>query len=462
MPIILIVDDDKVQRRITARALEKHSAYQLEEATDGAQCINRLMDISKPLVDLVLLDHFMPVMDGLEALTHIRSSFPTLPVIIVTANNELEEAVEFMRRGATDFITKPFNPERLRLSVEQHITLRNLSNEVARLTRKEKGHGQFSDLIGHESGLAECVALGKKASASDISIMITGASGTGKELFARAVHGEGNRAGRAFVAINCGAIPENLVESTLFGHEKGSFTGAIAREIGKFREAEGGSLFLDEVGELKPDMQTKLLRVLQQKEVQPVGAGKAVPVNVRIISATHRNLKEDVASGRFREDLYYRLNVLPIHIPTLAERRQDIPMMADHLLARICASENRPLKRIDHSGMQWLSQQSWEGNVRELENLLYRSVVLCEKPVLTHDDFAALRLEQPKPLPRLGSLQYVLLEDEHGNPRSLDDLEHDIIAAAMQRCDMNVAEAARMLGMGQSTLYKKLSDKNAA
>lgn len=462
MPRILIVDDDKVQRLISTRALNQRAGYVIEEATDGKEALARLMDTGQPLVDLVLLDHYMPVMDGLEALRHIRPVFPSLPVIIVTANNELEEAVEFMRCGASDFISKPFNPERLRISVEQHLTIRNLSNEVARLTRKEKGLGQFSDLIGAQTGLAACVAMGRKAAASDISLLITGESGTGKELFARAIHGESHRAGHAFVAINCGAIPENLVESTLFGHEKGSFTGAIAREIGKFREADGGTLLLDEVGELKPDMQTKLLRVLQQKEVQPVGAGKPVPVNVRIISATHRNLQEDVAAGRFREDLYYRLNVLPIHIPSLAQRKADISPIAEHLLARICAAEGKSPKPIAPNGMEWLREQPWQGNVRELENFLYRAVVLSEKETISLEELKALRADDRPSAARPGNDQYVALLGAEGKSRTMAELEEDIIAAAMHRANMNVGEAARMLGMGQSTLYKKLSDKNAA
>lgn len=462
MPTILIVDDDKIQRMISTRALEKVPGYALEEAGDGKDALTRLMNTKLPLPDLVLLDHYMPNMDGMETLRHIRESYPALPVIIVTANNELEEAVQFMRNGASDFISKPFTPERLRISVEQHLKLSVLSNEVARLNRKEKGRGQFSDLIGHDSGLSDCVTMGRKAAASDISVLISGYSGTGKELFARAIHGESTRAGKAFVAINCGAIPENLVESTLFGHEKGSFTGAIAREIGKFREAEGGTLLLDEVGELKPDIQTKLLRVLQQKEVQPVGAGKAVPVNVRIISATHRDLAEDVAAGRFREDLYYRLNVLPIHMPTLTERKKDIPEIARHLLQRICAAERRTTLPLEDKAAQWLQQQAWKGNVRELENLLYRAVVLADKPTLQAEELMALTAGSTNAKPRVSNAHYVPLLDAQGNARTLEAIEEDIIEAAMLRCDNNVAEAARMLDMGQSTLYKKLSGKNAA
>ncbi len=458
---ILIVDDDETQRMTSAQFLGHKLGYAIEEATNGEQAVTRLMNIHKPLIDLVLLDLYMPGMDGKDVLTRIRAVYPTLPVIMVTASSEIEDAVALMQLGASDFITKPFNNERLRLSVEQHLTIRTLSSEVARLKRKEDGHGQFDDLIGAEKGLALCVALGRKAAQSDIPVLITGESGVGKELFARAIHGESPRGGRPFVAINCGAIPENLVESTLFGHEKGSFTGAIAREIGKFREADGGTLFLDEVGELKPEMQTKLLRVLQQKEIQPVGAGKPVKVNVRILSATNRNLAEDVAQGRFREDLYYRLNVLPIQVPSLAKRRDDIPLLAEHMLACFSASEQKPMLRISDAGVKWLVQQEWPGNVRELENLMYRAVVLTDKTEITDDDFIAMTMNEQK---RAGAQQqdyYVTLLDEAGLPKSLDKIEEEIITATLNRCGNSIPEAAKMLGMGQSTLYKKLSGKAA-
>jgi len=456
---ILIVDDDETQRMTSARLLGHKLGYAIEEAADGEQAVTRLMDTSKPLIDLVLLDLYMPRLGGKEALTRIRAAYPTLPVIMVTASTEIEDVVALMQLGASDFITKPFSTERLKLSVEQHLTIRALSSEVARLKRKESGLGQFSDLIGAQGGLKHCVAMGRKAAGSDIPVLITGGSGVGKEVLARAIHGESPRSGRAFVAINCGAIPENLVESILFGHEKGSFTGAIAREIGKFREADGGTLFLDEVGELKPDMQTKLLRVLQQKEIQPVGAGRPVSVNVRILSATNRDLAEDVAEGRFREDLYYRLNVLPIHVPLLSERRGDIPALTYHLLARFSASEQKHAPRVNEPGMQWLTQQPWPGNVRELENLLYRTVVLSDKEEFGAEEFMEITAHGPK---RSGKQDYyVTLLDESGRARTWDEIEEEIINATLRRCGDNIPEAARILGMGQSTLYKKLSKKAA-
>jgi len=458
---ILIVDDEDTQRMVSAQFLGRTLGYTIEQAKDGKEAVTRLMNTEKPLVDLVLMDLYMPGMDGKEALSRIRAVYPTLPVIMITASNEIEDAVELMQLGASDFITKPFSAERLKLSVEQHLTIRTLSSEVARFKRKEEGRGEFNDLIGAEGGLAACITLGRKAAGSDIPVLITGESGVGKELLARAIHGESQRGGKAFVAINCGAIPENLVESTLFGHEKGSFTGAIAREIGKFREADGGTLFLDEVGELKPDMQTKLLRVLQQKEIQPVGAGKPVKVNVRIISATNRNLAEEVAEGRFREDLYYRLNVLPVRMPPLSERREDIPKLAQHMLTRFCATEQKPALHINSGGLAWLTQQSWAGNVRELENLLYRSVVLTDKQEITAEDFIAMTAHEQKRGTAGKPDHYVTLLDTSGRTKTWDEIEQEIIAATMRRCGDNIPEAAKLLGMGQSTLYKKLSGKAA-
>ena len=304
MSVILIVEDDHMQRALLAHMIGTMANHEVEEAEDGSEALAQLADMQSPSIDLVLLDLVMPKMDGKQVMKHIRKHYPQLPVIILTGNDATAEVVELMKLGASDFIVKTASPERLKLSIQQHLTIRTLSGEVARLKRKQAGAIGFSDLIGAEGGLAPTVAIGRKAAASDISVLITGESGTGKELFARAIHNESHRGCMPFIAINCGAIPENLVESTLFGHEKGSFTGAIAREVGKFREAEGGTLLLDEVGELKPDMLTKLLRVLQEKEIQPVGAGAPVKINVRILSATNRNLAMEVAQGRFRSDLY--------------------------------------------------------------------------------------------------------------------------------------------------------------
>ena len=456
---LLIVDDDRLQRAVSTQFMSRKLGYAVEDAEDGEKALTRLCDMQLPMIDLVVLDLYMPHMDGREVLKRIRLIHPTMPVIMLTASGDLEDAVALMQMGASDFIAKPFSAERLRLSIEQHLTIRALSSEVARLKRSELGQGRFDDLVGATGGLAVSVAYGRKAAISSIPVLISGESGVGKEIMARAIHGEGPRAGRPFTAINCGAIPENLVESTLFGHEKGSFTGAIARELGKFREADGGTLFLDEVGELKPDMQTKLLRVLQQKEIEPVGAGKPVRVNVRILSATNRNLESEVAAGRFREDLYYRLNVFPIAMPPLRDRAQDIPALALHMVALFCATEHKKLLRLEPEALDWLSRQSWPGNVRELENLLYRAVVLNDTGELTLAELTAMLRYDPKPAQFAGRHDRLSLLGADGVPRSMEALEMEIINATLARTDDNIAETARILGMGQSTIYKRLAGR---
>jgi len=451
---LLVVDDDEIQLHVTRQLLLK-SGYQVLVAGNGEAAL-RMLETNP--VDLILLDLYMPQMDGRRTLTHIHQLYPSVPVIILTVSNEIEDAVELLKMGACDYLNKPASMARLKLSIEQHIKIRELNTEVSRLRRQEKGQGRFADLIGDSGGLAGCIAMARKATASDIPVLITGESGVGKELLARAIHGEGHRSGKPFVAINCGAIPENLMESLLFGHEKGAFTGAIAREIGKFREAEGGTLFLDEVAELKMDMQTKLLRVLQEKEIQPVGGAKPVRVNVRIISATHHNLIESLAKGVFREDLYYRLNVMPINMPRLRDRKMDIPELVQHILSRFCAVENKFQMTVNDAALKWLMEQPWVGNVRELENLLYQMVVLHDKAILSEQDFTEIKDSQRQVTPAVPALDSVLLCNEKGIPKTLEAIEMEVIKRTLERCHNHIPEAAGLLGIGQSTLYKKLKN----
>ena len=318
---ILIADDDATQRRLIAMLLIKKLGYKIVEAENGREALSILdADQNEQSIQLIILDLRMPELDGFAVLEQINEKYPGRPVIILTGSQDVQDAVNAMQLGATDFMTKPVSSERMIVSVQNALKLSTLTKEVTRLKKQESGTFGFTDLIGYEGGLAQVVNISRKAASSDIPTLITGETGVGKEVFARAIHGESNRAGAPFIAVNCGAIPENLVESTLFGHEKGAFTGAIQKSAGKFREAEGGTIFLDEVGDLPLDAQVKLLRVLQQKEVEPVGAGRAVPVNVRIISATHRNLEDAVRAGKFRDDLYFRLNVFKIELPPLRGR----------------------------------------------------------------------------------------------------------------------------------------------
>lgn len=314
---VLIVEDEPLQRQMLATLLRRKLDYGAQAVENGRQALDLLEADERKSVKLVIMDLNMPVMGGLETLDILRQKYPHIPVIMLTGSKDIHDAVEAMKRGAIDFLNKPYEADRMVVTVKNALKISILSQEVTRLKSRESGHFGFDNLIGHEGGLMPTLNIARKAASSDIPVLITGETGTGKEVFAQAIHGESARAGKPFIAINCGAIPSQLVESTLFGHEKGSFTGATEKAAGKFREAEGGTIFLDEVGELPLDTQVKLLRVLQQKEVEPVGGTKAIPVNVRIISATNRDLQKDVEGGLFREDLFFRLNVLELSLPPL-------------------------------------------------------------------------------------------------------------------------------------------------
>src|SRR6185295_9748860 len=337
-----------------------------------------------------------------------RPTNPDLPIIVLTAKGGIDSAVEAMRAGANDFLVKPASPERITVSIRNQLKIGTLSGEVKQLKKKADNKLSFDDLIAGSPEMKQVFRLGTRAGQSDIPALIEGESGAGKELIARAIQGTSARAGKPFVTVNCGAIPENLIESILFGHEKGSFTGASDKHLGKFQEADGGTLFLDEIGELRLDMQVKLLRALQEGEVDPVGSKRPVKVDVRIMSATNRDLSALVQSGQFREDLYYRLNVFPIVVPSLRDRRDDIPALARHFVARFAAEENKPVLGITPEAADLLENFSWPGNVRQLENTVFRAVVLCDGELLDVCDFpqiaAAMGVEAKKPRATTGHL----------------------------------------------------------
>ncbi|MFY8074381.1 MAG: sigma-54-dependent transcriptional regulator, partial [Sphingorhabdus lacus] len=334
---VLIVDDDPSQRRLLQGAVERQG-FATRTAEDGAQAIAQAMD---PAVDVVLLDLIMPGVSGMEALAAIRAKRDDLPVVVLTASGGIDTVVKAMQAGATDFFVKPASPERVMVSIRNALKVGELSGEVKRLKKKASGTFTFGDMVAGASAMRQVIRLGQRAATSNIPVLILGESGVGKEVIARAIHGESERSGRPIIAVNCGAIPENLVESILFGHEKGAFTGAHDRHLGKFQEADGGTLFLDEVGELPLDIQVKLLRALQESEVDPVGSKRPVKVDVRIVAATNKDLAKLVAEGRFREDLYYRLNVFPLDAPPLRERMEDIPALIKHFVTRINAEEGK-------------------------------------------------------------------------------------------------------------------------
>ena len=478
---VLIVDDDPTQRRLMRGVCEK-AGYPVLQADSGESALDLVRSQQGQDVGLIMLDLRMPGLGGMETLKRVKSFREDMPVIVLTAQGGIDTVVEAMQSGATDFFVKPASPERIVVSINNALSLTTLKGEVSRLKRKQEGSMDFDDLIGDSAALRHVVKLGQRAAASNIPILISGESGTGKEMVARAIQGSSDRAGRPFITVNCGAIPENLVESILFGHEKGSFTGASAKHVGKFQEADSGTIFLDEVGELSQDMQVKLLRVLQEGEVDPIGAKRPVRVDVRVISATNRDLADDVKKGGFREDLFYRLNVFPIHVPPLRDRPEDIPGLIDHFIGRYNAEERRAVRGVRHEVLEVLAMQSWPGNVRQLENAIFRAVVLADNAYLSADDFPLLAdefrsagIEAGPPLvsgPKDADVDFAATDDDaeiaardtvavfdrEGHLRSLQDIEKDLIRLAIDTYEGKMSEVARRLGMGRSTLYRKLRE----
>ena len=457
---ILIVDDDPTQRRLL-EAVVGRSGYRTLQAGGGPEGLGILS--RGEAVDLMLLDLVMPGMDGMAVMERLKTVKPGLPVIVLTAQSGVDVIVRAMRAGAVDFIVKPASPERLQVSLENALKLNALTGQISRLTRKIAGQMSFDDLIGASAGMRKVIDLAKRAAASNIPILIEGESGVGKEMVARAIQGSSDRAGRPFVPVNCGAIPDNLVESILFGHERGSFTGASDRHVGKFQEAHEGTLFLDEIGELTLGMQVKLLRALQEGEVDPVGSKKPIKVDIRLISATNRNLYQLVQEGKFREDLYYRLNVYPILVPPLRERREDVTALLRHFVATFAASEGKKVRDIGPEAMQMLEGYKWPGNVRQLENAVFRAIVLADGDVLTIGDFPQIAQLMGMAAGEgdgagVGRRNGVQVTTAEGELRKLEDVEGDMIRLAITRYRGQMSEVARRLGIGRSTLYRKVRE----
>jgi DNA-binding NtrC family response regulator len=488
---VLIVDDDPAQRRILEECI-KRFGFECKTAASGDQALHILAGPEKDGIAIVLLDLVMPGTNGMTVLEQLRGKPGIPPIIVQTSHGSIDTAISAMRAGAVDFVVKPASPERLEVSINSALKLQALSGEIARLKKKSEGTLTFADLIAGQA-MQRVVSLGKRAAGSQIPVLIEGESGVGKELIARAIQGESDRAGKPFVTVNCGAIPENLVESILFGHEKGAFTGAVDKRIGKFQEADGGTLFLDEVGELPLEAQVKLLRALQDGEIDPVGAKRPVKVDIRLISATNRDMIELVKSGRFREDLFYRLNVFPIWVPPLRQRLDDVPELAHHFLARFAAEEGKHVTSISEQAMQLLTRYSWPGNVRQLENAVFRAVVLADGPELTVAEFPQIAMHvegfsaeipaAPPPqkpavytgpamigaddkVPRTielkgtdgGKAIGIPAVTESGDVRTLEAIEADMIRLALGRYRGHMSEVARRLGIGRSTLYRKMQE----
>ncbi len=486
---VLIVDDDPVQRRLL-EAMITRFGYAAETADGGDAALARLTNAGAPAVDGVVLDLMMPDLDGLGVLSRLREAGVAVPVIVQTAHGGIDNVVSVMRAGAADFVVKPVSPERLQVSLHNALAARALVGEVQRLKRRQEGTLTIADVVTRSEAMRPVLRATEKAAASVIPVLIEGESGVGKELIARAIHGSGARRAKPFVAVNCGAMPENLVESILFGHEKGAFTGATEKHTGKFIEADGGTLFLDEVGELPPAAQVKLLRALQEGEVEPVGGRKNVKVDVRIVSATNRDLIADVKAGRFREDLFYRLHVFPVSVPPLRKRSDDIPALARHFLARIAAEEGKHVRTFSTEAMALLANFKWPGNVRQLENAIFRAVVLADGEEIGVNEFpqisaqlneagdAILPLIEPlsEPAPAMAASladigddtiapgapaltlpgEALALINAEGEVRTLEEIESEVIRFAINHYRGQMSEVARRLRIGRSTLYRKL------
>jgi DNA-binding NtrC family response regulator len=485
---ILIADDDAVARRLVENMVQK-CGYETVVVDSGDAAIALLTAPDARPIDAVVLDLVMPGLDGMGVLAKIREAGLTIPVIVQTAHGGIDNVVSAMRAGAQDFVVKPVGMERLQVSLRNALNASALKGELQRIRHSREGKLTFADIITRSETMAAVLRTAQKAASSTIPVLIEGESGVGKELFARAIHGSGERKSKPFVAVNCGAIPDNLVESILFGHEKGSFTGATERHMGKFVEASGGTLFLDEVGELPLAAQVKLLRALQEGTVEAVGGRKPVKVDVRIVSATNRKLLDHVKNGKFREDLFYRLHVLPLTIPPLRMRREDIPHLLRHFLARFCAEENRAITGISGEAMVHLAQLEWPGNIRQLENAVYRAVVMSDGDQLGLTDFPqvahttapevhghgeplvlapafhstvpAMVSGNEIPIAPLSSAGTLAMLTSAGEMRPLEEMEAEIIRFAISHYRGQMSEVARRLKIGRSTLYRKLDEAAA-
>jgi DNA-binding NtrC family response regulator len=464
---ILIVDDEPGQCRLT-QAVIARAGYATVEVDHGDAAIALLSGDKARGIDAVILDHNMPGKTGIDVLGAVRPLHPKLPIIMLTAHSSVAVAVEAMRAGASDFLLKPANPERLVKAIALALDKKAPAGELRPLSEKLPDTLGFDDIVGSDPGFRAALAVAAKAAQKNVPILIEGESGVGKEVVAQAIHAASPRHDRPLVVVNCGAIPANLVESVLFGHEKGAFTGAVERHVGRFGEADGGTLFLDEIGELPLDAQVKLLRALQTGQIEPVGGKGHMTVDVRLIAATNRNLATEVAEGRFREDLFYRLGVVPVTIPPLRERRGDIPALARHFVERLRAHEGVTPIGIDDDALALLCRYDWPGNVRQLQNALFRAAVLCDSQQLSPADFPQLvgsagpqrcaTTAAPVAAPAAGTATSISLLGVDGKLRSFDDMEAEIIRKAIHHCRGRMSEVARQLGIGRSTLYRKLGE----
>jgi len=443
MPYRVLVVDDETGIREAIRMTLEYEGYRVDEARSGQEGIDKA---TKVPYDAILLDIKMPVLDGIEVLENLKQQRVPSPVIMVSGHGDIQTAVECTKRGAFDFLEKPLNRDKLLLSVRNAVRTQKLEEEVDEL--RERAERDYQ-LVGDSPGMRELREQIERAAPTKATVLIQGESGTGKELVAREIHRRSSRARMAFVQVNCAAIPEELIESELFGHEKGSFTGAVRKQTGKFVAADGGTIFLDEVGDMSLRTQAKVLRVLQEGEVEPVGAATVVKVEVRVIAATNKDLVEEIRNGRFREDLYYRLNVIPIRTPPLRERRGDIPVLAQHFVALFSEEHNKHPKKFTAAALRALQDAPWRGNVRELRNMIERLVIMVPSDTIDVTDLPAefFRaatdiISSAMPLATLQAFK--------------DEAEKAFILAKLREHGWNVSKTAEAIDTPRSNLYKKI------
>jgi DNA-binding NtrC family response regulator len=443
---ILIAEDEQNQRELLEGFLKKEG-FSVTATSNGLEALTEAGD---SWFDLVLLDYKMPGMDGLQTLREIRKLNPDIPVMMMTAYGTVETAVSSMKAGALDYLPKPIDLDELILKFQKILERSTLVRENRELKARLQERARFDQIVYGSPGMMEVMGLVARVAPSAATILIRGESGTGKELIANAIHHASPRAGQSFIKVSCAAIPEALLESELFGHERGAFTGAAQRRIGRFEEADGGTIFLDEIGDLSPAIQVKLLRVLQEKEIQRVGSNATLKVDVRVITATHRNLEEAIRKGSFREDLYYRLNVISIPLPPLRERREDIPLLIDHFLKEYSAENQKKVSDVSKEAKSLLLRYPYPGNVRELENMIERAVVLCRGEIITSQDLPFhVRDETSEKLWQNPGRERTL-------PESLEEIEKDLIVRALHQHQGIQTRAAEALGISERVLRYKI------
>ena len=470
VPMLMLIDDEPAQRRLVS-ALAARAGWRTIFANDGDTAIAMLGTQDGMRLDAVLLDQWSPSYEPAGLVRELRSRRPALPILILTAHNSVAVAVEAMRAGATDYLSKPVAPERLLAALNATLSSEHGKGELRPLTEKISAPLSFEDVVGAAPQFRAALAIAAKAARARVPVLIEGESGVGKDVIARAIHAASPRHKQAMITVNCGAIPANLVESDLFGHERGAFTGAFDRHVGKFVSADTGTIFLDEVSEMPLDAQVKLLRVLQDGEVQPIGARRPFHVDVRVIAATNKRLVDEIEAGRFREDLYYRLNVVQLTVPPLRDRLGDVPALCRHLLARIATQPGLRGLGLTDDALALLMQHEWPGNVRQLQNALFRAAVLCEGDALTPQDFPQIashiraRALGETTHPRLRAVPQshreaagITLFEGDGHVRQLAEIEADVIRLAIGHYRGRMTEVARRLGIGRSTLYRKLTE----